>query len=216
MQPRLTRSPTESMIAGVCGGLAEYFNIDPVIVRLIFVLVTLTSGLGLPVYIVLWMVMPKANATAGQQSFQESVQQFGQEASRFGQEFGQEAARLGREVLRQGRSQGQARSGAPGVATQAPPAPAEYRFDPITGQPLNPDSASTGKTVNLTMPPADLPATYAAPAAQPRRARNWRTLGIILIGIGGLIFLEQIGIDMSLIFPALLIFAGVFLLRRKR
>jgi phage shock protein C len=37
-----------------------------------------------------------------------------------------------------------------------------------------------------------------------------------LIGIGGLIFLEQIGIDMSLVFPALLIVAGVFLLRRKR
>jgi len=217
MQPRLTRSPTESMIAGVCGGLAEYFNIDPVIVRLIFVLVTLTSGLGLPVYVVLWIVMPRVSA-AGQQSFQQSVQQFGQEASRFGQEFGQEAARLSREVLRQGQSQGQGQArpgGAPGVATQAPPPPAEYRFDPITGQPLSPDRPATGQTVNLGVPPDSLPAVYGQPA-QPRRARNWRTLGIILIGIGGLIFLEQIGIDMSLVFPALLIFAGVFLLRRKR
>lgn len=213
MQPRLTRSPTESMIAGVCGGLGEYFSIDPVIVRLIFVLVTLTSGLGLPVYVVLWIVMPKANSAAGRQSFQQSVEQFSQEASRFGQEFGQEAARLGREVLRQGQSQGQSqpRSGAP---TQAP-AQAEYRFDPITGQPLNPGEPSTGQTVNLNVPPADLPTTYGPPA-QPRRARNWSTLGIILIGIGGLILLEQIGIDMSLVFPALLIISGVFLLRRKR
>jgi phage shock protein C len=216
MQPRLTRSPTESMIAGVCGGLAEYFNIDPVIVRLIFVLVTLTSGLGLPVYVVMWIVMPRESASAGQQSLQQNVQQFSQEASRFGQEFGQEAARLGREVLRQGQSQGGApRSGAPGVATQAPPPPAEYRFDPMTGQPINPDSPSTGQTVNLNVPPASLPAPYAPPQ-QPRRARNWSTLGAILIGIGGLIFLEQIGIDMSLVFPALLIIAGVFLLRRKR
>ncbi|NNJ09882.1 PspC domain-containing protein [Chloroflexales bacterium ZM16-3] len=216
MQPRLTRSPTESMIAGVCGGLAEYFNIDPVIVRLIFVLVTLTSGLGLPVYVVLWIVMPRANAASGQQSFQQNVEQFGQEASRFGQEFGQEAARLGREVLRQGQSQGQghARPGAPSVSTQAPP-PAEYRFDPITGQPLTPERPSTGRTVNLNLPPASLPTTYGPPA-QPKRARNWRTLGMILIGIGGLSFLDHIGIDMSLIFPALLIFAGVFLLRRKR
>ncbi|MEI7772134.1 MAG: PspC domain-containing protein, partial [Chloroflexales bacterium] len=160
MQPRLTRSPTESMIAGVCGGLAEYFTIDPVIVRLIFVLVTLTSGLGLPVYVVLWIVMPRANTSAGPQSFQQNVQQFGEEASRFGQEFGQEAARLGREVLRQGQSQGQARSGAPGVATQAPPPPAEYRFDPITGQPISPERSSTGQTVNLSMPPASLPAPY--------------------------------------------------------
>ncbi|MBX0327797.1 PspC domain-containing protein [Oscillochloris sp. ZM17-4] len=218
MQPRLTRSPTESMIAGVCGGLAEYFNIDPVIVRLIFVLVTLTSGLGLPVYVVLWIVMPRANAASGQQSFQQGVQQFGEEASRFGQEFGQEAARLGREVLRQGQSQGgqgQPRPGATGAPTQSPPPPAEYRFDPITGQPLTPERPSTGQTVNLNMPPASLPTAYGQPAP-PRRARNWRTLGFILIGIGGLIFLEQIGIDMSLVFPALLIFAGVFLMRRKR
>ncbi|HWQ15261.1 MAG TPA: PspC domain-containing protein, partial [Roseiflexaceae bacterium] len=60
MQPQLTRSRSEVVIAGVCGGLAEYFHIDPVIVRLVFVLVTLTSGLGLIVYPVLWMVMPKA------------------------------------------------------------------------------------------------------------------------------------------------------------
>src|SRR5215211_6147998 len=60
MQPRLMRSRTEVIIAGVCGGLAEYFAIDPVIVRLIFVLVTLTTGIGVIVYPVLWLVMPKA------------------------------------------------------------------------------------------------------------------------------------------------------------
>jgi phage shock protein C len=207
MQPRLTRSTAESMVAGVCGGLAEYFNIDPVIVRLIFVLVTLTSGLGLPVYVVLWMLMPKAGAASGKQTLEQGFQQFSQEATRFGQEFGQEAARMGREVLRQGQNQGQS-SARGGVGTQAPP---DYRFDPQTGQPLGPDP-STGRTVNLNQPPADLPAQYAA----PRRGRNWNTLGLILIGIGGLIFLEQFGIDMSLIFPALLIVAGVILLRRKR
>ncbi len=215
MQPRLTRSPTESMIAGICGGLAEYFTIDPVIVRLIFVLVTLTSGMGLPVYVVLWIVMPKASTSAGQQSFQQHVQQFGQEASRFGQELGQEATRMGREVLRQGQSQGQSqqRSGASGVATHIPP-PAEYRFDPVTGQPISPERSSVGQTLNVNVPPASLPTTYG-PFAQPKRARNWRSLGIILMGIGGLIFLEQIGIDMSLVFPGLLIVAGVFLLRRN-
>ncbi|NTV62860.1 MAG: hypothetical protein HGA65_04900, partial [Oscillochloris sp.] len=87
--------------------------------------------------------------------------------------------------------------------------------DPITGQPLGPEGPSTGQTVNLNMSSASLP-TAAAPPAQPRRARNWRMLGAILIGIGGLIFLEQVGIDMSLVFPALLIFAGISLLARKR
>lgn len=55
MQPRLMRSRTEVIVAGVCGGLAEYFAIDPVIVRLTFVLVTLTSGLGLLIYPILWI-----------------------------------------------------------------------------------------------------------------------------------------------------------------
>lgn len=214
MQPRLKRSTTETMVAGVCGGIAEYFSIDPVIVRLIFVLVTLTSGLGVPVYILLWIIMPRGSAAQGQQSFEEGVKQFSQEASRLGQEFGQEAARLGREVLvgHQRQGQSQARSGSGGV--QAPPAPPEHRFDPITGQPLGPEGPSTGETVSLTPPPTDLPAPYAQPA--PRRARSWSTLGIILIGIGALVLLEQFGIDMSLIFPALLIVAGVILIRRKR
>lgn len=215
MQPRLTRSPTEKMVAGVCGGLADYFNIDPVVVRLIFVLVTLTSGLGLPVYVVLWIIMPMANV-AQQQTFQQGLEQFGQEASRFGQELGQEAARLGREVLvgqRQGQTPQQPRSGSGGMGS-APP-PAEYRFDPQTGQPLDPQNPATGQTVNLNLPPAQLPAQYQQPAPQ-RGARNWSVLGAILIGIGGLIFLEQIGLDMSLIFPGLLIIAGIILLRRKR
>jgi phage shock protein C len=108
MQPRLTRSATESMVAGVCGGLAEYFNIDPVIVRLIFVLVTLTSGLGLPVYVVLWMLMPK-NSAQGRQTFEQGARQFGEEVSQFGQTVSQEAARLGREVFVGQRQGGQGR-----------------------------------------------------------------------------------------------------------
>jgi phage shock protein C len=46
------------MIGGVCGGLAEYFNIDSTIVRLVFVLAVL-SGISPLVYVVLWIVMPE-------------------------------------------------------------------------------------------------------------------------------------------------------------
>jgi phage shock protein PspC (stress-responsive transcriptional regulator) len=46
------------MIAGVAGGLAEYFNIDPVIIRIIFVFVVLSGGAGILVYIILWIVLP--------------------------------------------------------------------------------------------------------------------------------------------------------------
>ncbi|MEF3276023.1 MAG: PspC domain-containing protein [Chloroflexus sp.] len=55
---RLTRSSTDSMIGGVCGGLARYFGIDSTIVRLIFVLAVL-SGLSPLIYIFLWIIMPK-------------------------------------------------------------------------------------------------------------------------------------------------------------
>ena len=57
-QARLMRSETDRMIAGVCGGLAEYLNLDPVLVRLAFVVLGLASGVGLVLYVLLWLVMP--------------------------------------------------------------------------------------------------------------------------------------------------------------
>ena len=58
---RLTKSSTDRMIAGVCGGLAEYFDIDPTLVRVGYVLVSVLSAAfpGLLVYIILAIIMPK-------------------------------------------------------------------------------------------------------------------------------------------------------------
>lgn len=47
------------MIAGVCGGLGEYFQIDPVLIRVLFVVATLGGGIGFLGYIVLWIVIPE-------------------------------------------------------------------------------------------------------------------------------------------------------------
>lgn len=58
MERRLFRSKKESMIGGVCGGLAIYFNIDPSLVRLFFVLLLLAGGAAVPVYIILWIIVP--------------------------------------------------------------------------------------------------------------------------------------------------------------
>ena len=55
---RIRRSRDEQMIAGVCGGLAEWLDLDPSIMRLIFVLMALTFGHGILVYLVLALVMP--------------------------------------------------------------------------------------------------------------------------------------------------------------
>jgi phage shock protein C len=58
MQKKLHRSRTEKMIAGVCGGLAEYFNVDPTLVRVLWILMVLLAGTGVLLYIILWIVMP--------------------------------------------------------------------------------------------------------------------------------------------------------------
>lgn len=55
---RLYRSKTDTMIGGVCAGLANYLNIDPTIVRLVFVLMLLLGGHGLLIYLILWLVVP--------------------------------------------------------------------------------------------------------------------------------------------------------------
>lgn len=57
----LFRNPDDMIIAGVASGLAVYFNIDVVWVRLLFVLLTIGSGSGILIYIVLWIVMPLAH-----------------------------------------------------------------------------------------------------------------------------------------------------------
>lgn len=193
MQPRLSRSNHERMLGGVCGGIAEYFTIDPVIVRLIFVLITLSTGIGLPVYLIFWFIMPSAPAMHHQGrmgQFDAQADMFSQQTQQRNQEVfvGQRNAQAGRE---------------------AP----DYHFDPVSGLPLGPDTPATGRTVNLGTAPGEPITPYGQPAHQP--VRRWKSLGAILIGIGGLILLEQFGIDMSLLFPILLIVAGIVFMRRR-
>jgi phage shock protein C len=56
---RLYRSKKDRVIGGVCGGIGEYFNIDPIIVRLICILLLLASGAGLVAYIIAWIIIPE-------------------------------------------------------------------------------------------------------------------------------------------------------------
>lgn len=61
---RLYRFRTDRKIAGVCGGLAAYFGIDPVIPRLIWVVLALGAGVGILAYLICWLVIPTEPATA--------------------------------------------------------------------------------------------------------------------------------------------------------
>lgn len=58
MTNRLYRSRKDRLIGGVCGGLGVYFGIDPVIVRLVFVVLSIWGGLGLLGYLILWIIIP--------------------------------------------------------------------------------------------------------------------------------------------------------------
>jgi phage shock protein C len=62
---RLRRSATDVRIAGVCAGIAEYFAVDPTIVRLLWTILTIMPGaivLGVFAYVIAWLVMPQATA----------------------------------------------------------------------------------------------------------------------------------------------------------
>lgn len=58
-ESRLYRSRKNSMIGGVCGGLGNYLNVDPILFRVLFVLALIIGGSGLLVYIILWIVIPE-------------------------------------------------------------------------------------------------------------------------------------------------------------
>ena len=55
---KLRRSREDKVISGVCGGLGAYFSIDPVIFRILFVLIALPGGISILIYFLLWLVIP--------------------------------------------------------------------------------------------------------------------------------------------------------------
>jgi len=60
---RLYRSRAERMLSGVCGGAAEYLGIDPVIVRVLWVVAALLGGAGLLAYVLCWLLVPEEPAS---------------------------------------------------------------------------------------------------------------------------------------------------------
>ncbi len=76
---RLYRSTTNRIIAGICGGLADYFSIDVTLVRLIFVAMTLGGGFGIGLYILLWILIPEQGKEGQTQKVEERMKEFGNE-----------------------------------------------------------------------------------------------------------------------------------------
>ena len=57
---RLYRSRKDRKLAGVCGGIGEYFDVDPVLIRLLWIFFTLAGGGGVLAYLIAWLVVPEA------------------------------------------------------------------------------------------------------------------------------------------------------------
>ncbi|MCH9030633.1 MAG: PspC domain-containing protein [candidate division Zixibacteria bacterium] len=74
MSKRLYRSRTDKVIGGVCGGLADYFDVDPTLVRLLVVLLFLAGGIGVLAYLIAWIVIPKTSVVAYAQASPASAQ----------------------------------------------------------------------------------------------------------------------------------------------
>ncbi len=89
MEKRLYRSRDDRMIWGVCGGLGKYFDIDPVIIRVIMLLLIFAGGIGILAYIILAIVVPLESSQASEPKdiIRENVEEMRQTATQVGGEI---------------------------------------------------------------------------------------------------------------------------------
>ena len=71
---RLYKSDTDKILCGVCGGIAEYLNIDSTIVRLIWVLISLHGGMGILLYIIACFIIPEKPKNDGSENTKSDIQ----------------------------------------------------------------------------------------------------------------------------------------------
>jgi phage shock protein C len=73
---KIFRSIDDYMIAGVCGGLSDYFKIDSSLIRIIFVLLAMSGGCGVLIYLILWLVVPKEKGIEKEIDREEKLEEF--------------------------------------------------------------------------------------------------------------------------------------------
>jgi phage shock protein C len=172
---RLMRSRTEKIIAGVAGGIGQYLAVDPVLVRLAFVALCFT-GVGILLYPVLWLIMPLEGhqRTTISQAFSEMRQQ---------------TMQVGDEIHE--------------VFVAHGSTPRRPRYDPMTGQPVDPEAEIPINNVNAGDTPVDA------------QARRNRMIGSILLAVGVFILISALPGFGKIVFPILLIGAGILIMRRQ-
>lgn len=83
---RLYRSATDRVFGGVCGGLAAWLGVSPLVVRIVFMLLAMANGTGLAVYVALWLLVPREGAAGAprEQVVQENLQEISSQAQALG------------------------------------------------------------------------------------------------------------------------------------
>lgn len=192
---RLYRSERDRMVAGVCGGLADYLGVDPVLVRVVFVILALVNGIGLLAYLVLALVVPRESAVTrtGEEVWRANVDELGHTARRMAED-----AR--RAFTGQDKGRGASETGAeePAAGVEAAPAGAGT------------EAADAAPTV--------VPAPPEADAGEVRRRRT-AAAGIVLVGLGIVFLAQNLGLFWwvrgDVLWPLVLIAIGAALIWRR-
>jgi phage shock protein PspC (stress-responsive transcriptional regulator) len=85
---RLYRSRSDALLGGVCGGIAEHLGVDPTLVRVVFAVLAVVSGIGILIYLLLWLIVPLEGAA--QPSPRDVVRSGAEEMADRARELGQE------------------------------------------------------------------------------------------------------------------------------
>ena len=84
MNSKLYRSQSDAMFGGICSGLGQYLNVDASFIRLFFILLSLSNGIGILIYLILWIIIPGE----GQDVYTvSSVNEFGERTKEVGHEI---------------------------------------------------------------------------------------------------------------------------------
>ena len=217
---RLCKSETDKVIAGVCGGIAEYFEIDSLIIRLLFVLLALAVGSGLLLYLIFALLIPSREKAEHEAEAQRAY--YEQQGSPYANESAPVRSYSAEAPAQPEAAAGSVHESYQDKAAYAGPdeAPAA-KAQPVKEQPApGPRTVSYGQQESAkTETKFNTPKTESAPQGRSANAvRDSRTIGMLLVAIGGIILLKYFipRISITVVAAVILILVGLYFVFRKK